>query len=53
MKNIYELFGKIKALPGDIEEVSSVMTRLLNSVESKINNNSLFGGTSSIASEYM
>lgn len=56
MKDIYGLLGDIgEALPGDIEAVSSQLVTLFNNIERKLDSptSSLFGGTSSIASEYI
>lgn len=56
MKDIYGLLSDLKdAIPGDITAVSGQLGVLFNNIERKLNapTTSLFGGTSSIASEYI
>lgn len=54
MKEIYDMINSMGGLPGDIAASANSMIRLIDSINSKINNPSvgLFGGTSSIAQEY-
>lgn len=54
MKEIYDMINSMGGLPGDIAASANSMVRLIDSINSKINNPSvgLFGGTSSIAQEY-
>jgi hypothetical protein len=51
MKEIYDMINSMGGLPGDIAASANSMVRLIDSINSKINNPSvgLFGGTSSIA----
>lgn len=53
MKDIYSLIKDLDGLPGDMSYVSNQMNQLLSNIEYKLNNSAMFGGTSSIAAEYM
>lgn len=53
LKDIYECISKIDGLPGDIDKISNTMEAILSNIENKLNNPDTFGGTTSIASEYM
>lgn len=53
MKDIYSLIKDLDGLPGDMSHVSNQMNQLLSNIEYKLNNSAMFGGTSSIAAEYM
>lgn len=55
VKDIIELFKGIKGLEGDVMAASSMMTSLFNSIDRKMNSPQakMFGGTSSIASDYI
>lgn len=53
MKDIYSLIKDLDGLPGDVSKVSGAMNQLFQSIEYKLSNPMMFGGTSSIAAEYM
>ena len=53
IKDIYSMFKEIPGLPGDRQAVLNTLTALLGSIEYKLNYADQFGGTSSIASEYL
>lgn len=53
IKEIYKMFNNIPGLPGDRYAVASTLNSLLSNMEYKLSNPELFGGTSSIASDYL
>lgn len=55
MKDIYNLIKDLQGLPGDVTHASKALTSLLTNIEYKLNSpsSSIFGGTKSIASDYM
>lgn len=55
VKDIIALFKDMKGLDGDVIAASSMMTSLFNSIDRKMNSPQakMFGGTSSIASDYI
>lgn len=54
-KDVLTLLNDLDGLPGDVQHAAQTLTTLFNSIHSKLNSpqSSLFGGTSSIASNYM
>lgn len=54
MKDVVELLGKIKGLPGDVKAVQSRVQQLVQNIERKLQSpEGYYGHSSSIASEYM
>lgn len=53
MKDIYSIFEDLKGLPGDRQAIMSTLSSLLGNIEYKLNNPDMFGGTGSIANEYL
>lgn len=54
MKDVIELVGKMKGLPGDIAAVQDKVKMLVKNIERKLQSpEGIYGHTSSIASEYM
>lgn len=53
MGDVYKLLDDLKGLPGDVGAAQSTLVQLFSNIEQKLTNSSVFGGTSSIASEYM
>lgn len=53
MKDVVELLGKMKGLPGDIAVAQGRVNQLVKRIEAKLQAPDVYGQTSSIASEYM
>lgn len=53
MKDVYNLVKDLDGLPGDVSRVTHTMQQLFQSIEHKLSNPAMFGGTNSIAVEYM
>jgi hypothetical protein len=47
------MFNNLPGLPGDRYAVASTLNTLLSNMEYKLNNPEMYGGTGSIASEYL
>lgn len=48
-----DVLGDLKGLPGDRKAILSTLSSLFGNIERKLNNPEMFGGTGSIASEYL
>ena len=53
MKDMFKLLEGLNGLPGDMMAASGALEQLFNSVQKKLDNPGLMGGTQSIVSEYM
>jgi hypothetical protein len=53
MKDMFKLLEGLNGLPGDMLAASGALEQLFNSVQKKLDNPGLMGGTQSIVSEYM
>ena len=53
MEELYKMFKDLQGLPGDVNAVIGTMNQLFGSIEHKLSNPAMYGGTSSITAEYM
>lgn len=48
-----KILGNLEGLPGDTKKIMGTLSSIFNNIEYKLNNQDLFGGTASIASDYL
>jgi hypothetical protein len=48
-----KILGNLQGLPGDKQAMIGTLTSIFSNMEYKLNNPEMFGGTGSIASEYL